>query len=176
MRAALFFLVQTIGNLYICCYLLRFLLQLLRADFRNPFSQFIVSVTSPLVRPLRRIVPGIQGIDMATLLIAILLQLLLTIALISVGGLGIPPTGMLFVLVLKHLVRNFIGIFLFAVFVRALLSWVSPGGYNPLALILNSLSEPLLRPVRRLLPPVGGLDLSPMIVMIGLYALLIALS
>ena len=170
------FLVSTIGELYVSCYLIRFLMQWVKADFHNPLSQFIVAVTGPLVRPVRRVVPGWRGLDLATLLVALLLELILTFVLISLSDLSVPSTGMLLLIVLRRLAVNATRLFFFVVLLRVILSWVSPGGYHPIAAILTSLTEPLIRPVRRLIPPIGGLDLAPLFVLIGLQALIVALS
>jgi YggT family protein len=175
MRAALF-LISTIGELYVSCFLLRFLLQWVRADFHNPLSQFIVRVTSPLVRPIRKVVPGWRGMDMATILVALALELVLTLALITLSNIEMPAAGMLLLVVLQRLALTIARLFFFLVLVRAILSWVSQGGYHPVATILTSLTEPLVRPVRRLIPPIGGLDLAPLFVLIGLQALIVALG
>lgn len=174
-RAALF-LISTIGELYVSCFMLRFLLQWVKADFHNPLSQFIVRVTGPLVRPVRRVVPGWRGLDVATMLVALALELVLTLTLITLGNLGMPPAGMLLLVVLQRLALNIARLFFFLVLVRAILSWVSQGGHHPVAAILTSLTEPLIRPVRRLIPPIGGLDLAPLFVLIGLQALIVALG
>jgi len=175
MRAALF-LLSTIGELYISCFLLRFLLQWARADFHNPLSQFIIRVTGPLVRPIRRVVPGWRGMDMATILVALALELILTLTLITLSNIEIPAAGMMLLVVLQRLALTIARLFFFLVLVRAILSWVSQGGYHPIAAILTSLTEPLIRPVRRLIPPIGGLDLAPLFVLIGLQALIVALG
>lgn len=175
MRAALF-LISTIGELYISCFLLRFLLQWVRADFHNPLSQFIVRVTGPLVRPIRKVVPGWRGMDMATILVALALELVLTLTLITLSNIEIPAAGMMLLVVLQRLALTIARLFFFLVLVRAILSWVSQGGYHPIAAILTSLTEPLIRPVRRLIPTIGGLDLAPLFVLIGLQALIVALG
>ena len=176
MTRAVLFLVSSIGELYVSCYLLRFLLQWVRADFHNPLSQFIVRVTAPLVRPVRRVVPGWKGLDMATILVALALELVLTLVLITLSDIEIPSAGLLLLVVLQRLALNIARLFFFLVLVRAILSWVSQGGYHPIAAILTSLTEPLIRPVRRLIPPIGGLDLAPLFILIGLQALIVALG
>ena len=176
MAQAFYFLVSTIGELYVSCYLVRFLMQWVRADFHNPLSQFIVAVTGPLVRPVRRVMPGWRGLDLATLLVALLLELVLTLILISLSGQSTPSAGVLLLIVLQRLAINTARLFFFMVLLRAILSWVSPGGYHPIAAVLISLTEPLIRPVRRLIPPIGGLDLAPLFVLIGLQALIHALG
>ena len=166
----LIFLVQVIFGLYVLIVMLRFLLQLTRADFYNPLSQFIVKATSPVLNPLRRIIPGVGGLDISSLVLAWLVksvELLLTLAL-KQGGLLVVPA---LLLAIPGLLELTINIFLFAILIQVILSWVNPGTYNPVVGVLHSLTEPLLGPARRRIPAMGGIDLSPMVVMIGLVLL-----
>jgi YggT family protein len=174
MSAAVFFVVQTLFELYILCYLLRLVLQITRADFHNPLSQFIVRVTSPIVSPLRRFVPAIRGLDTATLLVFLALEAVATWLLAWNAGITLSAVPMI-VLVLLRSIYTVVRMYVFAILIYAILSFVNPGTYNPLSSVLASISEPLLRPFRRLIPTIGGLDLSPLFVIIGLQALLIAL-
>ena len=165
------FLIGTLFDLYLMVVLLRLWLQLAQADFYNPFSQFVVKATHPIVGPLRRVIPPIGKLDTATLLLALLVAIAKTfclglvmgyviadpIALLVSGGLGV--LGQAFQLVIYVLI------------IRAILSWVSQGGYNPIEMVLHQLTEPLLAPIRRIIPPMGGLDLSVMVAIIGLYFL-----
>ena len=164
------FLIQVVFGLYTLVVLLRFLLQVVRADFHNPVSQFVVRLTAPLLKPLRRIVPAVGRYDTASLVLAWLLksvELVIIGVLIGVGS-GIP---IVLLWALPALVSLTINVFLFAVLVVVILSWVNPQGYHPALLILHRLTSPLLAPARRLMPPIGGLDLSPVVVMVGLYQL-----
>lgn len=174
---ALDFILTTLFQLYITVVLLRLLLQWARADFYNPLSQFIVKVTSPLVRPLRRVLPGWGGIDTSSLLIAYLLtavQVFLVGTHISPydvpglldGGQLHPATLALVALI--DVITLTIGIFIVAIIIQVVISWVNPGLYNPAVSLLHSITEPLLRPARRLLPPISGIDLSPLLVLIAL--------
>ena len=170
---ALNFLIRTLFDLYIIVVALRFLLQWVRADFYNPLSQFLVRATNPLLRPLRRIIPGYGGIDFAS----VILMLLLKAAEISILGLvaagRIPaPLGLL-VLSLAEVLRLLIYIFMFAIIIQVVLSWVNPGAYNPATVLIYRLTEPLLEPARRLIPPMGGLDFSPLVVLILLQLTII---
>jgi YggT family protein len=174
MSAAVFFVIQTIFELYILCYLLRLVLQMTRADFHNPLSQFIVRVTSPVVSPLRRFVPAIRGLDTATLLVFIALEAVATWLLAWNAGITLGAVPMIFLVLLRS-IYTVVRMYVFAILIYAILSFVNPGTYNPLSSVLASISEPLLRPFRRLIPTIGGLDLSPLFVIIGLQALLIAL-
>jgi YggT family protein len=164
------FLIQTLLGLYTMVVLLRFLLQWVRADFYNPVSQFVVKVTTPVLRPLRQVIPGYAGMDLAALALAWLVK---SVELAIVALLALPessPFGAL-AWALPELVNLAINIFIFAVLIRVILSWINPDPYHPVAGLLDSLTDPVMRPARRLLPPVGGLDLSPVLVMVGLVLL-----
>jgi len=163
------FLIQTLIGLYALTFMLRFLLQLVRADFYNPFSQFLVKVTNPLVKPLRKIIPGIGGIDWASILVVILLMLLEYVLIGLLPKFSIPSPQGLFVLALTETLSLLVNVFLFSIIIQAVISWVNPGGYNPIIGLLNQLTAPVLNPVRRFVPPISGLDLSPMVAIIILY-------
>ncbi|MES9827359.1 MAG: YggT family protein [Candidatus Thiodiazotropha sp.] len=164
------FLIQTLFGLYILAVLLRFLLQLVRADFYNPISQFLVKVTNPPLKILRRIIPGVGGIDLSSLILAWLLKAIELFLIISLAGTGINLIAP-FILAIPELVELFINIYLFGILIQVILSWVNPGSYNPATALLYSLTGPLMRPAQKILPPMGGIDLSPMLVMIGLILL-----
>jgi len=167
---ALIFLIRTIAGLYIAILLLRLLFQLVKADFYNPISQAIVRMTSPLVIPLRRVIPAIGRIDTATLLLAIAFQMLLVFVVLLLRGFPVSPLGLLYWAMLG-LIHNILDIFTFALFILVILSWVAPYSRSPVALLAFQLTEPLLLPIRGKIPPVGGLDFSVMIVMLALYIL-----
>ena len=175
MRNALIFILRTLLDLYVTTFLLRLILQWVRADFRNPLTQFIVRVTNPLVIPLRRIIPAIGGLDTATLIVVLLLELLMTVALINVACLGDPSISQIILLILLRLVYLTLRIYLFIILIYVILSWVSPGSYNPAANLLASIAEPVLKPLRRFIPSIGGLDLSPLFALIGIQALTMVL-
>ncbi len=175
MNAALFFVIKTLLDLYLIAFILRFLLQWARADFHNPLSQFILRITDPVVRPLRRLVPGWRGFDLSPLVALFILQLLVTAMLSFMATGAVMSAGMLFYYALLRIVVGTVRLYFFAILVHVILSWVSPGHWNPLISVLHSLTQPVLRPVRRVIPPIGGLDLSPLFVLIGLQALLIML-
>ncbi len=166
----LIFLLKTAFGLYILVVLLRFLFQLVRADFHNPISQFVVKVTTPVLNPLRRVIPGIAGVDISSLALAWLLQTLQLALILGLSGHGLQLLGPA-LLAIPELVGLTINIFLVAVFIQVILSWVNPGAYNPATALVYSLTEPLMAPARRLIPPISGLDLSPMAVVIGLIVL-----
>lgn len=166
----LVFLIRTLFGLYIAVVVIRFLLQWIRADFYNPVSQFIVRVTSPVLRPLRQLIPGYRGLDVASLVLAWGLMAVQLGLIAGLSGFGGSLLGAL-VWAIPALLELVIDIFLFAVLIRVILSWLNPDPYNPVVSLLERLTDPLLRPVQRLIPPLGGIDLSPMAVMIGLVLL-----
>jgi YggT family protein len=164
------FLVQVLFGLYATLVVLRFLLQLTRADFYNPLSQFIVKATRPVLNPLRRVIPGVSGMDLASLVLAWLVITIEQLAILGLAGAGFQPAAAA-LLAIPEMISLIINIFLFAILIQVIMSWVNPGGYNPVIKLIHGLTEPLLAPVRRRMPDMGGLDLSPMIVMIGLVVL-----
>jgi len=161
------FLIQTLFGLYIAVVLIRFLLQWVRADFYNPLSQFIVRITSPALSPLRRIIPGVGGIDAASLVLAWALQTVELALLAAILGTSVFPIGALLWSV-PALLEMTLDIFLFAILIRAVMSWINPDPYHPASALLARLTDPILRPIQRRLPPLGGVDLSPLAAMIGL--------
>lgn len=161
------FLIQTVFGFYILAVMLRFLLQCVRADFYNPLVQFLVRITNPPLLPLRRIIPGYRGLDLASVVLAFVLQLVevLLIALLFDRALGV---GGLLLLTVMELLKLLINIYLWGVIIQAVLSWINPDPYHPAARVLAQLTAPLLRPARRVLPPISGVDLSPMLVVVAL--------
>ena len=169
------FLIKTLFGIYEIIILLRFLMQMVRADFYNPISQFVVKATSLPLKPLRRLIPGAAGMDMASLVLLLVVIIVELLLLSLVSTLPMPSAFGLVALALVELLKLTINVFLFSVIILAILSWVSPGGYNPVANLLFQITAPLMRPARRMLPPMGGLDLSPMLVIIVLYLLILLL-
>ena len=163
------FLIQTLVGLYELTFMLRFLLQLVRADFYNPFSQFLVKVTNPVVKPLRKIIPGIAGIDWASVVAVYLLMLLEFVLIGLLPRLSIPTPQGLLLLALAESLSLLLNVFLFSIIIQAVISWINPGSYNPVVGVLHQLTAPVLAPFRRLIPPISGLDLSPMAAIIVLY-------
>ncbi|MBV5815320.1 YggT family protein [Pseudomonas aeruginosa] len=169
LNTAAIYILQTLGSLYLLIVLLRFILQLVRADFYNPLSQFIVRATKPLLNPLRGIIPGFGGIDLASLVLAILIQLVLMILILMLMGYGVG--GFIMQLLIWSIIAVtslFLKVFFFALIISVILSWVAPGSYNPGAQLVNQICEPLLMPFRKLLPNLGGLDLSPIFAFLAL--------
>ncbi len=166
----LIFLIQTLGGLYAFVVMLRFLLQLTKADFYNPISQFVVKVTSPVLRPLRHFIPGFRGLDISSLVLAWLVKTAVLFLVGLLGGLGLASIGAI-IWSIPALVELILDVLLYAIIIRVILSWVNPDPYNPMIRLLDTLTDPVMDPVRRRLPPIGGLDLSPIAVTIGLVLL-----
>ncbi|HSN16926.1 MAG TPA: YggT family protein [Gammaproteobacteria bacterium] len=179
---ALVFIINTVLGLYTAAVLLRFLMQQVRADFYNPFAQAVMKVTNPLLLPLRRVIRPWNRIDLASLVLAVLLQLLNVIVVTALANLthgdsdrfGYTP-GFLLLWTLLKLIYILVNLYFFTILAEALMSWFNQGR-NPLDGILRPVNAPLLRPVRRVLPPLSGLDFSPLVVIlvlqvIGYYAL-----
>lgn len=163
LNTAAIYVLQTLGSLFLLIVLLRFVLQLVRADFYNPLSQFAVRATQPLLKPLRRIIPSLFGLDMSSLLLAILVQMLvmgLTL-LLAYGTTGNPLQLLIWSII--GVTALFLKIFFFALIISVILSWVAPGSHNPGAELVNQICEPTLIPFRRILPNLGGLDISPIL-------------
>jgi YggT family protein len=171
MQDALTFIVKTLLELYIITFFLRFILQWVRADFRNPISQFLVRVTNPLIIPIRRLIPSIGGLDTATIMIILLLELTLTIVLINLTCMGEPYFIQIIGLTLLRIVYLVLRIYLFVILIYVVMSWISPGTYNPAVSLLASVAEPALKPLRRFIPPIAGLDLSALFALIAIQAL-----
>lgn len=179
---ALQFLVGILIDLYALVVVLRFLLQAVRADYFNPVAQFVVRATKPVLDPLRRVLPPAGRYDIAAVVLAVALMglkialfRLLSIDTVVIGGyaVGIMHVwiGSLAWLAVVDLITLFINVWFFAVLILAILSWIAPAGYNPVAEVLGRITDPLLRPVRSVVPLVGGIDLSPLVVLIGLQVL-----
>lgn len=170
-------ILQMVFGLYILAVLLRLLFQISRADFYNPIAQFLVKLTNPLLRPLRRVIPGLFGIDLASVLLLLLLQSV-EIYLLSWLGSSAPDVVVVFMRAVIELVQLVLNVYFFSILLRVILSWFMPYGIhqNPAGDLLVSLTEPLMRPARRLIPAVGGLDLSPIAVLLALQLLQLALA
>jgi YggT family protein len=168
---ALFFLVNVLFDLYLGALLLRVALQIVRADFYNPLSQLVWKVTNPPVQPLRAVVPRYQNVDTAALVVLFLVALVyvLVVGHTFAGGVGLIAA--VWYALLKCIVLT-CNVYTLTLFTQAVMSWLGPGAHNPAASILASLNEPLLKPVRRFIPPVGGFDLSPLAVMLALQVLI----
>ena len=165
-NAILIYLIQTLLSLYLIAMLLRFVLQLVRADFYNPISQFIVKITNPLVIPLRKIIPGYGGLDIASLALAVLLQIAGIVAIFLIRFGAIPAPLLLLLGGVLGVIALLVQIYFFALLAMIILSWVAQGSRHPAIHLLYQITEPVMAPVRKLLPPMGGLDFSPILVFV----------
>ena len=169
-------LIQTLCQLFLLALIMRVLLQLARADSYNPISQFLIKVTQPLLKPIRRFIPSIGKVDTATIIAILLIQMLTTAALVALQGYSIPnPLDLLSWAVLGTL-GMLINIYFIAILASIIISWVAPGSYNPLILLLHQLTEPVMAPFRKIVPAMGGLDLSPIFVFLAINVLQIMLG
>lgn len=174
--SAIVFVINSLAQLYLLVLLLRFLLPWMRVNFNNPISQAILRLTSPLVIPVRRILPPIGKVDTATVVVAFGVQYLAILIIVLI--LRVPPSILpIAVTAAVNLVILTLRLFVFAIIIRIILSWLSGGGaYNPAIAIIDAITEPVLRPFRRLVPPVGGLDISPIFAIILLSAAAMLIS
>jgi YggT family protein len=164
------FLIQTLFGLYVLAVLLRMFFQLLRADFYNPVSQFIVKITHPILRPMRRFIPPVMGIDTSSLLLAWGLKAIEIGLILLILGASFSPLAPL-LWAIPALVELVLNIFLFAIIIQALLSWIQPDPYNPVNNLLATLTRPVLRPFQQIIQPISGFDLAPMAAIVALYLL-----
>jgi len=168
---ALVLIISSLGSLYLLAVLLRFLLQSARADFYNPVTQAIVKFTSPLVVPLRRVVPGYRGFDFATLLLALILNSLFTgLALLAMGYTNVA-LGTIVAWSFVGIVAFILNIYFWSLLISVIASFIAPFSGHPVLLLVHQLLEPLSNRVRRVLPPMGGLDFSPILMFLGIQVL-----
>jgi YggT family protein len=170
--SALYYLVDTLLTLYLYVLILRFVMQLTRADFRNPVANAVLIATNPIIMPLRKVFPPVGKVDSASVL-AIVLVAAATVGILNLimGNPFLNPVAWLVATGLM-LVRAFIMFYMGVIIIFALLTWVVPPGYNPAMALLGSIAEPVLRPFRRLIPPIGALDLSALWALLALGVLL----
>lgn len=172
---ALIFLLGVVAGLFTIALLLRFYLQWARAPYRNPLSDFLAALTDFMVHPARRVIPGLWGLDMSTLVLAWLVQVVELFLVVQLKGYtsgnaaGTAFVGLL-LLALLMVVRYGLYIVMAAVVCQAVMSWINP--HTPLAPLLASMTRPLLRPFQRRIPPVGNVDLSPLFVLVACQLLL----
>ncbi len=169
-------IISTVFDIYIVILWMRFLLQLLHADFYNPFAQFVVKATAPFVDPLRRIIPGNRSWEPSVLVLILLFKMLELTLVGMVSGMGTFAPPQLVVVTIVQLLMLAADFYFWTLIVSVVMSWVAPGSYSPIAQLVHQITEPLLAPCRRLLPAMGGLDLSPIIAFLGLQVFKILLS
>jgi len=165
---SLLLLVTLFFNLAILALMMRFLLQWVKADFYNPVSQTVVKLTDPLLRPLRRIIPGYGGAHVAALTALLLAEILGIVVLGLIYEVGVPHPLQLLLWALLGLISFFLSFYFFAILAMIVLSWLAPGAHNPAVYLLYQLTEPVMGPFRKLIPPLGGLDLSPIFVFVAI--------
>ena len=169
------YLIQTATGIYLLIMLLRFILQLVLADFYNPISQFLVRATNPLVLPLRRLLPARGRFDPASLILAILIQWLGIIALLWMSGAALPAISLMLAWSVVGVLGLLVKIYFFALLGMIILSWIAPGASNPAIYLMYQITEPVMAPFRSVLPAMGGLDFSPILVFILINIVQIAL-
>ena len=175
MISALIYIIEAFSHLFLMILLLRFWLPWFGADFRNPIAQGILRLTSPLINPVRRFVPSLGRVDTATVVIAFAIQCLTIMTVLKLRGF-VLSIGMIALTSLFELASLTLLLFMFAIIVRIILSWIAPHTYNPATALLATITDPLLRPFRRYIPPLGGFDISPIFAIILLGALNVLLD
>ena len=164
-------LVNTLINIYLLMLMMRFLLQASRADYYNPISQSVVKVTQPVVRPFQGFLRPVGRFDLATLAAAFLIKVVSIILILQVAGYGMPPIAGVAIAGVAALASGILKIYFFALIVMIILSWVAPQASHPGALLVMQLVEPIMAPVRKVIPPLGMIDLSPIVVFISISLL-----
>jgi YggT family protein len=167
----LHFIIDTLIGLYQVVLLLRLLLQITRADFRNPLARAVMQLTNPLIMPLRRVLPAVGRIDTASVVAILLVSVAKVWILTLVSGFGMLLPQALVRGVMLDLVFLVLNTYLFSIVLNAILSFVAPGNYSPAQSLLSAICDPVLNPIRRVIPPIAGLDLSPLWACIAIQAL-----
>ena len=165
---ALVLIINSLGGLFILAILLRFMLQAARADFYNPVTQAIVKVTSPVLVPFRKIIPGYRGFDFAALVLALVVNSAATAVMILAAGYNLPDVGRIVSWALVGLLSFTLKIYFYALLVSVIASWIAPFSGHPVLLLIYQILDPLYKRVRRVIPPLGGLDFSPLFIFLGI--------
>lgn len=165
------YIIRTLGSLYLMLVLLRFLFQLVRADYYNPISQFIAKATNPLLMPLRRVIPGFFGVDFAALVLALILQWLLIQLVLVLAGYGMLYPLRAIAWAAIGLLSMVLSIYFWALIISIVSSWVAPFSNNPALMLVRQLVEPVMTPFRKLIPPLGGIDITPIFAFMVLHVL-----
>jgi len=169
-------LITFASSIYIAIVVIRFILQWVRADFYNPLSQFIVKATNPLLLPLRKFIPGFFGIDFASVVLALVLQMITVEVLQWLLTGELAPFVAVLLYSIQELLNLVLNIYLFSLLIMVIVSWIAPGSNNPALSLISSITEPVLAPIRRVIPSMGGLDFSVMLAILLIYILKILLS
>lgn len=163
--------VQIIFGILIFLVMARFILQVVRADFYNPISQMFIRVTDPMLKPLRRIIPGLFGLDMAAIVLLIIIQSIELLITHLISGMGLH--GPLFLVeVIGTLISHAAQLYMICIFIVVIVSWVAPGSHHPLVQISWQITNPIMRRCRRILPPAAGIDFSPILALIFIFAVM----
>jgi YggT family protein len=167
-------IINTLVGLYLLLVVMRFLLQLVRADFYNPISQFIVKATNLPLIPLRKVIPGIGGIDVASIVLALLVQAVAIVLILLLNGIQPPPLQVVMwsaIGILSLLLK----VYFWGLLITVIASWVAPNSYNPVLILINQILEPAMKPIRKIMPDLGGIDISPIIMFLLIQVLEILL-
>lgn len=160
------YLIQTFFGLYILVVILRFLMQSAKVDFYNPISQAIVTITDPAIRPLRRVIPGFYGVDLSILVLALILQVIALALIIALKGFLLPNLLVLLAWSLLGMFALILDIYFFALIIMVISSWIAPYSNHPIIMLIYQLTTPICTPARKLIPPIGGIDISIIIVFV----------
>ncbi len=161
--SAMALVIKLFFGFFIFALIVRFIMQLVRADYSNPIGTFIVKVTNPALKPLRRFIPGLWGIDLSSLVLVVAVQCLEIVLVNLLPGRQLPDISSLLLLTVGQLADTVITLYFICVFVVVIASWITQGSYNPVLNLIQQLIEPLMRPIKRMIPPMSGLDLSPLV-------------
>lgn len=161
-------LISSLGSMVLLVVVLRFLLQLVRADFYNPISQFIVKLTSPILVPLRRIIPGYAGFDLASLFLAYIIQVIIVALIFWVTSQPVMPWASFLLWAPIGLLSLILNIYFWGLIIIVVASWIAPNSYNPALILINQIMEPAIRPIRSIMPDLGGIDLSPIVMFLSI--------
>ena len=173
---ALIFVIDVFAGLYLLLLLLRFLIPWLRIDFRDPLAQGILKLTSPVVIPVRRFLPAIGRVDTATIVVAFVIQYLVVMIIFLLVGAPVVSALAIAVESVFRLLGLIVNIFMFGILLSIILSWIAPNSHNPAVGIVRAIADPVLRPFRRVIPPMGGFDISPIFALVALGVVRILLN
>ena len=173
----LLFVVGIVFGLLIFTVLMRLILQIVRADFYNPISQFMLRITNPMLLPLRRIIPGLFGIDMAAVVLLVFLEALEIVVTHLLQGIGLHTPLLFLSELLGMIIQHTAQLFMISILIMVVISWINPSAsYHPIGQLVHQIAEPILRPARKILPPFNGIDLSPILAIIFLAAIMFLIA
>lgn len=162
-------IIRTLGELYVFILLLRFLLQVARADYYNPISQSVVKLTQPVLTPFQRILPKAGRLDLSPVVVAFIAKLLILIAIVALHGANIQSyLPALLIYTVAGVLNSILDIYFWAVIGSVIISWVAPGSYHPAPQLISQLTEPVFKLAQKVIPPLGGLDLSPILIFLAI--------